>query len=100
MGSRRSSRLSSRAPALREGLLRLGIRAGAAARAQPQAGTRALRSRAPAIQSGVTFNTPGNDYTALGGTNTPAPTATAGSTQYLVSAHTVQRVQVDLGWKF
>jgi hypothetical protein len=39
-------------------------------------------------------------YTALGGTNTTAPTATAGSTQYLVSAHTVQRVQVDLGWKF
>ena len=36
-------------------------------------------------------------YNALGGRNA-APTA--GTTQYLVSAHTVQRVQVDLGWKF
>jgi hypothetical protein len=36
-------------------------------------------------------------YKALGGGNA-APTV--GSTQYLVSAHTVQRVQVDLGWKF
>jgi hypothetical protein len=37
-------------------------------------------------------------YTALGGTN--ATTPAVGTTQYLVAAHTVQRVQVDLGWKF
>ena len=36
-------------------------------------------------------------YQSLGGGKS-APTA--GTTQYLVSAHTVQRVQVDLGWKF
>jgi hypothetical protein len=36
-------------------------------------------------------------YSALGGSNT-APSA--GSTQYLVSESSSQRVQVDLGWKF
>ena len=40
-----------------------------------------------------------NLYNALGGAGTnTAPTA--GTTQYLVSAKAVQRVQVDLGWKF
>ena len=37
-------------------------------------------------------------YDAIGGTNGTTPTV--GTTQYLVAAHTVQRVQVDLGWKF
>jgi hypothetical protein len=36
-------------------------------------------------------------YKSLGGGNS-APTV--GSTQYLVSAHTVQRFQADIGWKF
>jgi hypothetical protein len=38
-----------------------------------------------------------NLYQSLGG---GSATPTAGSTQYLVSAKGVQRVQVDLGWKF
>jgi len=36
-------------------------------------------------------------YQSLGG-NTATPST--GTTQYLVSAKSVQRVQVDLGWKF
>jgi hypothetical protein len=39
-----------------------------------------------------------NLYNSLGGSETTTPTA--GTTQYLVSAKSVQRVQVDLGWKF
>ena len=40
-----------------------------------------------------------NLYNALGGAGTKAA-PTAGTTQYLVSEKSVQRVQVDLGWKF
>lgn len=40
-----------------------------------------------------------NLYNALGGSGTKA-SPTAGTTQYLVSAKAVQRLQVDLGWKF
>jgi len=39
-----------------------------------------------------------NLYQSLGGSPTTAPTA--GTTQYLVSEKSLQRVQVDLGWKF
>lgn len=39
-----------------------------------------------------------NLYNSLGGS--PVATPTVGTTQYLVSEKSLQRVQVDLGWKF
>ena len=39
-----------------------------------------------------------NLYQSIGGSRTVVPTA--GTTPYLVSAKSVERVQVDLGWKF
>ncbi len=45
-----------------------------------------------------TWDYKSNLYGALGGGTTGAPTV--GTTQYLVSAKSVQRLQVDLGWKF
>jgi hypothetical protein len=46
-----------------------------------------------------TWDYKSNLYSALGGTGN-TPSATTSSTLNLVGAHEVQRVQVDLGWKF
>jgi hypothetical protein len=48
-----------------------------------------------------TWNYKNNLFSQLGGSTAPGSAApNAGSTQYLVSQGSTQRVQVDLGWKF